>query len=373
MTALAPVELCEDTPRIGRVVDIVEQVDGLLLTRPSSMIVSGRLEGHSLLRKERTSSEACTVPSLAQLLVPMIVTGRIRAWQPRSVQAALALLNVILDTNLAMTPIAQQVERRAKMSRQLLLDLNGNNSGLFLRWLNAFDGEPRIAWYPSSGEDFRDLLYLNPRYSDLSPATRAEPRHPDIFLHTDYFPWERAALLHERVIYDDLRTVVERRGIEELPRCNLPIDPGIVDFPEGGPATGRVVFLDISVTSEKLGSFSAPVVYAFVENEAFCARKILAKKGKMSHVIHVRYGGGAGGGGKSSGIWLLNVLRKIQCECFVTDSHHHRQTGDQRTYGLYPDLSGNEDTEQLEGPIRTVSSKSWSCNGCVSWKIIRPA
>ena len=35
MTALAPVELCEDTPRIGRVVDIVEQVDGLLLTRPS--------------------------------------------------------------------------------------------------------------------------------------------------------------------------------------------------------------------------------------------------------------------------------------------------------------------------------------------------
>ena len=30
---------------------------------------------------------------------------RIRAWQPRSVQAALALLNVILDTNLATTPI----------------------------------------------------------------------------------------------------------------------------------------------------------------------------------------------------------------------------------------------------------------------------
>ena len=30
---------------------------------------------------------------------------RIRAWQPRSVQTALALLNVILSTNLAMTPI----------------------------------------------------------------------------------------------------------------------------------------------------------------------------------------------------------------------------------------------------------------------------
>ena len=29
---------------------------------------------------------------------------RIRAWQPRSVQAALALLSVILSTNLVMTP-----------------------------------------------------------------------------------------------------------------------------------------------------------------------------------------------------------------------------------------------------------------------------
>ena len=263
------------------------------------------------------------------------------------------------------------------MSRELLLDLNGNNNGPFLRWLNAFDGEPRIAWYPSSGEDFRDLLYLNPRFSDYCPATGAEPRHPDIFLHTDYFPWSTSTLLDSKVIYDDARTKVELRDIvrdiEELPRCDLPIEPGIVDFPEGSHATGRVVFLDISVTSEKLGSFSAPVVYAFVENEAFCARKILAKNGKISHVMHVRYGGGCGGGGRSSGVWLLNVLQRIQCECFVTDSHYPQQSGDRRTYELYPDLSGNEDTEQFERKIRCVPGESWSCHGNVSWKIVRPA
>ena len=259
------------------------------------------------------------------------------------------------------------------MSRQLLLDLNGNKDGRFLSWLNAFDGEPRIAWYPSSGEDFRDLLYLNPRFSDRSPPTGAEPRHPDIFLHTDYFPRSTSTFLDSTVIYDDPRTTVELRHIEELPRCNLPIDPGIVAFPEGSHATGRVVFLDISATSEALGNFSAPVIYAFVENEAFCARKILAKKGKISHVIHVRYGGGAGGGGKSSGVWLLNVLQRIHCECFVTDSHYCRQSGDQRTYKLYPDLSGNEDTEQLKESIRTVPSESWSCHGDVSWYVVRPA
>ena len=33
-----------------------------------------------------------------------VYSVRIRTWQPRSVQTVLALLNVILDTNLAMTP-----------------------------------------------------------------------------------------------------------------------------------------------------------------------------------------------------------------------------------------------------------------------------
>ena len=259
------------------------------------------------------------------------------------------------------------------MSRELLQDLNGNNDGPFLRWLNAFDGEPRIAYYPSSGEDFRDLLYLSPRFSDHCPATGAEPRHPDIFLHTDYFPWSTSTFLDSMVIYDDARTRVKLRDIEELPRCVLPVDPGIVDFPAGSHATGRVVFLDVSVTSEKLGSFSAPVIYAFVENGAFCARKILAKKGKISHVIHVRYGGGCGGGGQSSGVWLLNVLQRMQCECFVTDNHYPQQSGDRRTYQLYPELSGNEDTKQLEKPIRTVCSDSWSCYRDVTWRTVRPA
>jgi len=40
-----------------------------------------------------------------------------------------------------------------------LLHLNENKNGRLLSWLNRFDGDPRIAWYPSVGQDFRDLLY----------------------------------------------------------------------------------------------------------------------------------------------------------------------------------------------------------------------
>ena len=258
------------------------------------------------------------------------------------------------------------------MSRKLLRNLNGNNNGNLLRWLNAFKGEPRIAWYPSSGEDFRDLLYLHPTFSKMNPATKPEPKSPDIFLHTDYFPWATSGFLDGRTIHIDDRTLITVRSIEELPRCDLPIDENIVDFPQGSRATGKVLFLEIDVESSILGTFSAPVVYAFVENSVFCAKRILQQDSLFSHIVHVRYGGGCGGGGKSSGIWLLNVLRRLQCECFVTDGHYARQSGDERTYDLFPELAGPEDKSQLE-QVRIIKSAGWSGHGDVSWNIIRPA
>lgn len=258
------------------------------------------------------------------------------------------------------------------MSRQLLLSLNGNKNGKFNQWLNNFKGEPRIAWYPSACEDFRDLLYLHPNFAERRPGLKPDPQPPDIFLHTDYFPWSTSAFLDSDNIHLDDRTSVTVRSIEELPRCDLPLDGQIVDFAEGSHATGRVLFLEVDIASNVLGNFSAPVVYAFVENSVFCAERCLPNDAVFSHIIHVRFGGGCGGGGKSSGIWLLNALRKLRCECFVTDSHYYRQSGDERIYELYPELAGGEDKTQLE-QIRVVPSEGWSGHGDVSWNIVKPA
>ena len=254
------------------------------------------------------------------------------------------------------------------MSRELLENLNGNKRGHFHKWLSKFKGEPRIAWYPSAGEDFRDLLCLHRGFSERYPAEAPEPGPPDLFLHSDYFPWKYSQFLDSRVIHLDERTSVIVNHIEELPRCDLPLDDRIVDFPEGSQATGRVLFLDIEVKSNVLGKFSAPVVYVFAENGAFCARRILPNKGKFSHIVHIRYGGGLGGGGKSSGIWLLNVLKRTGCECLVTDRHYHRQSGDERTYELYPELAGPENNHQFQS-IRRIPSESWSRHGDVFWEL----
>jgi len=257
------------------------------------------------------------------------------------------------------------------MSKKLLFSLNGNNNGAFRRWLDNFDGEPRIAWYPSAGEDFRDLLYLHPTYSKINPASKPEPQCPDIFLHTDYFPWRTSRFLDHSTIHKDSRTLISVKSIEELPLCELPLDEMIVDFPKGSHATGRVLFLEIEVHSTVLGTFTTPLIYAFVENAAFCADHILPQNSVFSHIVHVRYGGGLGGGGKSNGIWLLNILQQVQCEVFITDSHHSKRSGDERIYNLYPSLAGNEDESKLE-PIRVIKSEGWSDHGNVSWNIVKP-
>lgn len=257
------------------------------------------------------------------------------------------------------------------MSRQLLLSLNGSKRGAFHRWLSNFKGEPRIAWYPSAGEDFRDLLYLHSSFTERMPAEASEPAPPDLFLHTDYYPWSTSTFLDSRAIHFDGRTSVTVKSIEELPRCDLALDDQIVHFSEGSNATGRVLFLEVEVYSNVLGSFSAPVIYVFAENGAFCAERILPNNGKFSHIIHIRYGGGLGGGGSSAGIWLLNVLPRLGCECFVTDGRHNRQRGDVRTYEIYPELAGPEETSQLK-PIRVLPGEEWSGHGDVSWNLVRP-
>lgn len=250
------------------------------------------------------------------------------------------------------------------MSKEMLYMLNGTNNGALKKWLDNFKGEPRIAWYPSAGNDFRDLLYLNANFSEIEPAANAEPQPPDIFFHTDYYA---SSVLDNHTIYQDDHTTVFVTSMEELPLCNLPLDDQIVAFPMGDHATGNVLFLEIEIQSDTLGNFNVPVIYAFVENAAFCAKKILPYNGRLSHIIHIRFGGGCGGG-ESSGIWLLNILKKVKCEVFVSDSHYARQSGDERIYQLYPSLAGN-DASQLE-QIRILASERWSGHGDITWNIV---
>ena len=155
--------------------------------------------------------------------------------------------------------------------------------------------------------------------------------------------------------------------MEELPVLNLPLHNKIVGFPKGN-ATDRILFLKIKVECVRLGTIRFPVLYAFAENEAFYCNKLIPGNASISHMIHVRYGGGCGGGGYASGAWLLNILEKLQCELFITDGHHHWQSGDDKALEICSDIPDKSSIKLT--PIKNLSGISWSDHGDVTWNLV---
>ncbi len=255
------------------------------------------------------------------------------------------------------------------MSLALLRRLNGSRKGALHRFIERQGGrDPRIAWYPSAGEDFRPLMYLSAAYAAHDAVDAGEPAPPGLFLFSDYFPWSDSAFLDQRSIYLDDRTSIVVETIEELPRVDLPLHAEIVAFPDGSAATNRVLFLEVVVSSDVLGQLRAPVLYVFSENEAFCGEMLLPERAHISHVVHVRYGGGLGGGGHASGVWIKGVLKALGTEVLISDQHFHVQRGDERAFELYPALRGQE--PELR-PCRIVPGHAWSNHGDVVWDLVR--
>lgn len=271
------------------------------------------------------------------------------------------------------------------MSKQLLERINGNRNGVFRKFLNDFKGDPRIAWYPSAGEDFRPLLYLHPSFAAYRPMDIEEPSAPDIFLFTDYFPWDDSSFLNSREILYDGLTRISVLEIEQLPDIRLPLDREIVKFTNGSIATHKVVFMRVLIDSHRLGRFSWPILYVFAENESFCGEVLLPLQARLSHIIHISYGGGFGDpdhqsrkdifvrpwdeyvkeGGYASGIWLKNVIRPLRCEYFITSNNFKWQDGDKKAVQLYPAL-GVPDNELALTPLRTsgwLGSAMWYGTG----------
>jgi len=65
---------------------------------------------------------------------------------------------------------------------------------------------------------------------------------------------------------------------------------------------------------------------------------------------------------------LLHVLSQLNCELFITDGHHHWQSGDNKAMELFESIP-RENSSQLT-PIRIIHSEGWSGHGDVSWNLV---
>jgi hypothetical protein len=238
---------------------------------------------------------------------------------------------------------------------------------LLHEYLAEHKGEPRIAWYPSADDDFRALLYLDVTYADVAPAIGPEPLPPDIFLLSDFNKRVLEFMHAGAVVHEDKFTTVRIDQIEELPPLDLPQLSRIAGFRRHYPCN-RAFFMMVSVVSTVLGSFTRPVIYAVAENEALFCDVMHPNNVRLSHIVNVRYGGGLGGGGRATGSWMMNILRQVGCEVYISDDHLGWQDGDDMMLEMCPAVPRTRDVHLH--PIRMIPGVRWSNFGDVSWNLV---
>jgi hypothetical protein len=256
------------------------------------------------------------------------------------------------------------------MSYEFLNLLAGSRSRLLREWIDATPCEPRIAWYPSCGNDFRDIVYLSSAFARSNPPSEPEPSPPDLFIHTDYHSsvtgrvdFRPGADLY--VGRGSRLTIIEH---EELDRLRLPpVSRRSATFPDDARDLGSAHFMKVSFVTPDFGTITAPLLFISAENAAFCETLLLRHRPLISHVVQVRYGHGFGFA-YCGPAWLLNVLSRLRTEVLVSDGHHTNQS-EERLRDLFlemPDLQGACSAAGLRS-VRTLPSVRWSSHGDVQW------
>ena len=207
---------------------------------------------------------------------------------------------------------------------------------------------PNIAWYPSAGLDFRDLIEVN--------RTKNEP---DIFFHTDYS--SNSVKLKCGLVFNDERTKVFICRITELEfrkKINYLVSPEYVDIPEDPNPVPKIYLLDVKVESD-FGELNKPVIYFFMENINFLDEILLKNKINLSHFIKVREGCGYGGNKKSISITYA-FLGELKVKHILVDE---KEDTDKE---LIKSISRKHDLQPRKYELKNISQRrdilDWSGN-----------
>ena len=207
--------------------------------------------------------------------------------------------------------------------------------------------DPRCCWYPSAGVDLRDLFYLSDGFVNYigSEHFPDHPGEPQLFIHTDYLVDLDRWLIPRQSLYSDGRASICVISSAYLGSVKTTIDNEIAIF-GATPIQNHVYGCRLRRYSHTLGHLSdAWLLYIACENAAFCDEILLAQHAKIETVIHIRYGGGCGGGGRGRGGWIVDVLPKRGARLFVNEGRFREWSdGDDVALNRYPRLRADRQT-----------------------------
>ena len=188
---------------------------------------------------------------------------------------------------------------RGKHRRRAQVELDELSSSL--------PDKPNILWYPSAGEDFRDLI------EGLRTGIQ-----PDLYLHTDYST--KFAPIKRGCAFEDNRTSIvieDMLELEFIDRINYFIDPEVVTFMDHANARPHVYLLNVMVRST-YEIKKAKVIYFYMENINFMEEVLFKYNFKISHVVKIRAGVGYTGGNKDMAM-LTAFFSKLEVQRYYSD------------------------------------------------------
>lgn len=261
------------------------------------------------------------------------------------------------------------------MSTQFLALLDNGRSAYYTAFVSGLTHHARIAWYPSAGTDFRPLFYLNNAFLLNNPPVNGEdPIEPDIFLFTDYGLYNeifKKILFYgaDPIVHDDGRSKVTLSDIADFGRIDFDSYPDYQLTEKNAHFFNRVFFFNVTIESSEFGSITKPVLYAFCCNEQICSELMIPMRAKVSHIIHVRYGHGFGGG-NSSGHWIQHILTSLSCEIYIHDGLSHYYDNEYRIISYYGVVIPQEPISIVK-TIREIDGRGWSESTRILWQQVR--
>lgn len=231
----------------------------------------------------------------------------------------------------------------------------------YLKQLNS------ICWYPSVGYDLRETLYLSKQYANYKGW--CIDTHPDCFIITDYAPyynteWIFGALNGPKELFNDGLTSITAKSAKELQKLYIPFHQSLVVCHPNSDY-GRTICLDIDINSNVLGNFSSKLVFVIIENTAFGIDFLLKNGIKVDYIVHVRYGEGPGGGGRSNGMFTKRLLSSLQTKYYISERNDPAES-DIEAFEIYGETLSTLSEPSLE-PVYFIPGYSWSDHGDVVW------
>lgn len=180
--------------------------------------------------------------------------------------------------------------------QQQLKALQTHLSGgpLLERCLASWQAEKGLVWYPSSGNDYRDILELSPERLALHGLGRA----PHLFIHTDVSDnWYNLIIKPDKTLVNLASTqafVLEAERIK--PSASLRQTVGLNDAYFANDKTiGGGWLMRICINSNKLGVHEAWMIRLECRNYDFFVRMVIEAGLRIDTFIQVRQGLGLGG------------------------------------------------------------------------------